>query len=399
MPRHLLARAGVLALAGTTMSCGRAQRAEHPVDTPNPRSASTADSVFAAIVHRAVTGGMPGIQAHVEVRGRTWTAVAGLASVEARRAMTARDRIRLASITKMMTYATVMELVRRGNLRLADRAVDLLAQGELAGVPHAREITVAHLLDHTSGLHNYNGPNGAAFFGQLFSDSLHGARRWSPRDLVAFAKDPRHPPSGRPGQGRSYSSTGYSVLELTLERVTGKPLAMLFDGILFAPLGMTRTGLEGADFGADAIVDSYARPTSSDLISPSPFRGRGPVRPDGLVNLSSGLQHYNAWAGAGGAAASTVSDLARFMAAVRAGTLIVLRDQRRQFAEAKARPAASFSWNGGSWGIQSTIIYEPHGEIVVIVLGNASNVNVSVHAVAKELLAAAQTERAARGSE
>ena len=188
----------------------------------------------------------------------------------------------------------------------------------------------------------------------------------------------------------SYSSTGYIVLEMILENVEGKPFPQLFREHLFDPLGMSSAGVEGADFGASEIADSYARPSGGDLRNASPFAGRKPVRSDGLVNLSAGLDHYNAWARAAGAVAANVEDLAKFMDAVAAGRFMVLRDQAAEFARSKLKPNSYFDWNGGSWGIQATILFEPFRDLTVIVLSNASNTGPSSHDIAKRLLAAAR---------
>ena len=357
-------------------------------------SAATQPAEFREILHRAVRSGVPGIQAYVAVGSRTWSEVAGVADVESGRAMAASDRVRVASLTKMITYAATMELIRQRRLRLTDRVVDLLPRGVIDGVPYSGEITIAHLLDHTSGLHNYNGPDGRDFFVRLFSDTLRATRLWAPEELVAFAAAREHSPTGRPGERRSYSSTGYSLLQMALEHRLQRPFARIVRETVFEPLGMTSSGVEGHDLEASDIIDSYARPGPTDAGDATPFRGRTTVRQDGLMNLSRGLAHYNAWPGAGGAVATNTSDLARFMAAIRSGRMLVLRDQGREFAEARAKPNATFGWNGGSWGIQGSIIYEPSREITVIVLTNASSAGPGSQEIAKELLVAARAPTA-----
>lgn len=348
------------------------------------------DSVYARIIRGAVESGVPGVQAYVRHGLLEWCMASGLASVEQRRPMTLNDRVRVASITKMMTYATVMELVKSGRLNVTDRAVDRMPARSLDGVPHAAEITVAQLLDHTSGLHNFNGRDGADFFAALFNDPNRGSRRWTPRELIAFARDPQHAPTGRPGERRAYSSTGFSVLEVILEHIQREAFGTLFRVHLFGPLGMTRSAVEGWDLHADSIASSYAVPAATDLSAPSPFGARKAVRPDGLVNLSAGLDHYNSWAGAAGAVATNVTDLAKFMSAVSAGDRIVLRDQAEELARVGARTNGYLAWNGGSWGIQASILYEPGRDITVIVLSNASNAGDDTQSIARKLLLAAR---------
>jgi CubicO group peptidase (beta-lactamase class C family) len=348
------------------------------------------DRSYQKIIDDAVSRGVPGLQAYVGKGGSHWTGTSGVASVENKTAMDRSQRIRLASITKMMTYATVMELVKQRRLNLSDRATSLLPPGALDGIPFAAEITVTHLLDHTSGLHNFNGNDGRDFVADLFSDPRRGTRLWTPADLLAYAKKAEHKPTGRPGEKMSYSNTGYILLEAIIENLERKPLPQLFREHLFEPLGMDSAGVEGLDFGAREIVDSYAQPARNLFSQPSPFIGRKAVRDDGLVNLCAGLDHYNAWARAAGAVACNVDDLAKFMDAVKQDRYTVLRDQAAEFAQAKAKPNAHFDWNGGSWGIQATILFEPFRDLTVIVLTNASNSGPGSHDIAKNLLAAAR---------
>jgi D-alanyl-D-alanine carboxypeptidase len=356
---------------------------------PSARLTAPDDSVYAGILRDAVRGGVPGVQAYVRTGDHEWRAAMGFASVEKKRPLQLQDRIRVASITKMLTYATVMELEKEGRLRRDARVVTLLPPGRLAGIPLADEMTVAQLLDHTSGLYNFNGENGADFFRALLDDPARGTRLWTADELLAFARDSAHPPTGRPGQSRSYSSTGYIVLQIAMEYVTGQSFGDLYARYLFAPLGMTRSGVEGAGLVADSIVDSYAI-EASDRGAYSPFKGRAPIRADGLTNVSSGLRYYNAWAGAAGAVATTVDDLASFMKAVISGKRIVLRDQEAEFARVATRPDGFLSWNGGSWGIQASIIYSPARDVTVIVLSNASDAGEDTQALAHKLLLAAR---------
>ncbi|HYJ04704.1 MAG TPA: serine hydrolase domain-containing protein [Chthoniobacterales bacterium] len=342
------------------------------------------------IVIDAVARGVPGVQASVRQGKSRWTGTAGVASVEQSTAMNLKHRFRLASITKLMTYATVMELVKAGRFQLSDRASTVLPPGALDGIPFGNEITVEQLLDHTSGLHNFNGEDGRDFFADLLSDPRRGTRLWTAGELLAYAKKAEHKPTARPGEKRSYSSTGYIVLEMIIENVEGKPFPEVFREHLFGPLGMKSAGVEGADFGAGEIVDSYARPSGNDFANASPFAGRKAVRSDGLVNLSAGLDHYNAWARAAGAVAANIEDLARFMEAVEQGRFTVLRDQAAEFERARARTGKYFDWNGGSWGIQATVLFEPSRDLTVIVLTNASNSGPGSHDIAKSLLASAR---------
>jgi D-alanyl-D-alanine carboxypeptidase len=344
------------------------------------------------LIDKAVASGIPGIQACVLKADSEWFGAAGFSSIEQQKLMTLDQPVRLASITKMLTYATVSELAKQGRLKLSDHAVTLLPPDTLKGIPNADQITVAQLLDHKSGLHNFNGENGEDFFSDLFSDPKRGTHRWTAQELVAYAKKPQNTPTAKPGEATSYSSTGYIVLEMILEQIEKHPLQDIYRSRLFKPFGMTSAGLEGADFTTEQIVNSYARPAHGELTQLSPFRNRKAVREDGLVNVSAGLRFYNAWARGAGAVAMSVKDLAKFMNAVEDGRLIVLNNQASEFSQSKKKPNDYFDWNGGSWGIQATILYEPYRDLTVIVLTNASNVGLGSHDVAKEILTAARAK-------
>ncbi len=153
---------------------------------------------------------------------------------------------------------------------------------------------------------------------------------------------------------------------------------------------MNKAGVEGIDLQRSDIADSYARPERSEWGAPSPFADRKEIRPDGLVNLSAGLDHYNAWARAAGAVAANAEDLGQFMDAVTTGRFSVMTNQQAQFAAATLRRGAMFDWNGGSRGIQTTILYEPHRNLTVVVLTNASNAGPSSHDLARQLLTVAR---------
>lgn len=356
-------------------------------------SASAADgSKYQALLDRAVSAGWPGVQALVREGEARWSGVAGLASVEEGRAMAGTDRLRLASLTKMMTAAVVLRLAQLGRLQLSDKITTVLPAGTLEGIPQAENMTVAQLLEHRSGLHNFNGNDARDFFADLYSDPNRGSRLWTAAELLSYAKKPSHRPTGEPGEEISYSSTGYIVLEMIAEALEQKPLAQLLREHLFDPLEMKSAGMEGVDFGAREIDDSYARQGSGESFGPSPFERRKSVRPDGLVNLSNRLDHYNAWARGAGAVAANAEDLGKFMEAVAAGKVEVMTNQAEQFAKSREKPDAYFDWNGGSSGIQTTILFQPARDLTVIVLTNTSNTGPGSREIALQMREAARNQ-------
>jgi len=115
-----------------------------------PRAPSTTPRVQQLLGNVLKTSGAPGGVAIVTDGSRTWQGARGLASVKTRAPMRVDHRFRVASITKMFVAVVVLQLAAEGRLRLDD-PVERWAPGGIAG---GDQITVRHLLSHTSGLVN-----------------------------------------------------------------------------------------------------------------------------------------------------------------------------------------------------------------------------------------------------
>ena len=122
---------------------------------------------YQGIIDAAVKAGLPGVQAAVGRGESHWTGVSGFARLEDQQPMTRSTRLRLASITKMMTYAVISELAKAGRVRLDDVAARHVEAGTLDRIPYGDAITIAELLEHRSGLHNFNGRGQRLFHGPL----------------------------------------------------------------------------------------------------------------------------------------------------------------------------------------------------------------------------------------
>jgi len=140
---------------------------------------------------------------------------------------------RLASLTKQFTAMAVMLLARDGKLGYDQHVRDILP--ELP--PAARPVTIRNLLNHTSGLWDYE---------DLIPDTQ--TVQVSDHDVLALLAR-RDTGYFAPGMQYRYSNSGYVLLGLVVERVSGVSLPRFLHARLFAPLGMTATvaHVEGAD--------------------------------------------------------------------------------------------------------------------------------------------------------
>jgi CubicO group peptidase (beta-lactamase class C family) len=156
--------------------------------------------------------------------------VYGFASRQLKVPNTLETKFHLASTTKMFIAMAALVLSEQGRLSLHERPVVYVP--ELASLD--RGITIHHLLSHTAGLQEiYNVPN-----------LRFEACRVKHDQGVLFPYLVALPPLFHPGDGWSYSSTGYILMGYILEKVTGESFADVLRHYVLGPLAMTNTGLD-----------------------------------------------------------------------------------------------------------------------------------------------------------
>ncbi len=288
MTRRLIA-----ALTATTVTAlglsGAAARPAYADPLPPPDRGALAASI-AGLPDDAVTG------AQVRVSGPDgrWSGRSGVRDVRSGRPVPADARFRVGSATKMFTASLLLQLAAQGRLELDDPV-----QHWLPGVLPATypAITVAQLLDHTSGL-----PKSS-------EDEGHEDPEWvvrhrfdwhPPRAVVRSAS--RQPMEFAPGTAQHYNGVNYFIAGLVVEAVTGHPYARELRTRLLRPLG---------------LHDTYL-PRRGEL------RLRGP-HSHGYVRVHHRLVDVtaqSAYAWAEGGLVSTTRDLGRFLGALMAGRVV-----------------------------------------------------------------------------
>lgn len=138
---------------------------------------------------------------------------------------------RLGSITKQFTAVLILQLAEQGKLKL-----DVPITTYLPDYPKANgdQITIHHLLTHTSGVPSYTSfPN---FFNEM------SKKYYSPTDFVKLFSD--LPLEFKPGEKWNYSNSGYFLLGYLIEKVTGKTYETCLQENIFIPLQMNDTGFD-----------------------------------------------------------------------------------------------------------------------------------------------------------
>lgn len=195
--------------------------------------------------HRGVTAAV------VLTDGAAWTGAAGLAGPD--EPLRPDHLIGVASITKTMTAAVILQLVDEGVLRLDDsigRWLDPRQHVDPA-------ITLRQLLTHTAGLDNYT--LSAALGAAIDADLDH---RFGVEELLAFVG----PPSFAPGERTEYTNTGFLLLGLVAERATGRSIEELYRQRLWTPLGLHAIFMPGVDEPPGPVAAALGR--SGGVVAP-----------------------------------------------------------------------------------------------------------------------------------
>ncbi|GAA4391379.1 serine hydrolase domain-containing protein [Actinomadura verrucosospora] len=179
--------------------------------------------------------GVSGVQARVVAAdGRQSVAVSGTADLGTGRPVSSEGFFRMASTSKTLVAVVVLQLEAEGRLSLDD-SVERWLPGVVRGNGNdGGRITVRQLLQHTSGIHDdlpgYSTPG--EYYRQRYD--VH-----EPEELVARAV--AHAPDFAPGEGWAYSNTGYVLLDMVVERVTGRRAHEEIGDRVLRPAGLDRT--------------------------------------------------------------------------------------------------------------------------------------------------------------
>src|SRR5689334_2228252 len=151
----------------------------------------------------------------------------GVTDLRTRRAITPRTNFRLASVTKQFTAMAVMLLVHDGKLRYDDQLTSVFPEFPAYG----KTITIRNLLNHTSGLLDYE---------DLMGSEYSETHQIQDDEVLALLERQDHTRFA-PGSRWEYSNSGYVVLGLVVQKVSGQPFGDYLRERIYKPLHMDRT--------------------------------------------------------------------------------------------------------------------------------------------------------------
>jgi CubicO group peptidase (beta-lactamase class C family) len=299
---------------------------------------------------------IPGVALRVIQSGAvTKAAHYGVANVELQVPVRAETVFEIGSLTKQFTAACILILAQDGKL-----SVDDLVSKHLADTPPAwSNITLRHLLTHTSGIKNYTGQSGFELTKRLTQKQF----------IEALSK---LPPDFAPGAQAKYCNSGYNLLGHVIENVSGKSYWNLIAEKIWTPLGMTSC-------------------TNRDPFIVVPHRADGYLRKNGALQNRDGdlTDVFSA-----GAIVSNVDDLVKWNAALDTGRLLNTNSRALMWTAGKLNDGSDcpygFGWrlnpyqghknighSGSTSGFSATLQRYPEDELAVIVLCNSDEANIA----------------------
>ncbi len=335
------------------------------------RRTSDEQARYEHVLASAYAPDAPGAVALVARAGEiVYRGAAGMANLELGVPLEPDMVFEVGSITKQFTAACIMMLADEGKLSVDDPLSKFLPD-----YPNGENITVAHLLTHTSGIVSYTD------IPEIMETQTRNDR--SVEEIIEWFRD--RPPVFQPGERFAYNNSGYVLLGAIIEEVGGAPYAEFVQERIFTPLGM-----ENSYYG------------SQTRVIPRRAAGYG-GEADRYTNaqyLSMTLPY------AAGALMSTVDDLYMWNQALHGGKVVSAESYQRMITPfvlnngeptdyayglviGDVRGHHTIQHGGGIFGYLTSAIYLPGEDAFVAVFSNNAASDVGPGFVASKLAAIA----------
>lgn len=325
--------------------------------------------------------GIPGIAAGIEMPDGYWSGSAGFSSLEEMAPMTVCNLQYLQSISKTFLAVSILQLKDQGKIELDKPVSDYLPSDLASWISKSDVMTVRMLLNHTSGIPEYN------YLPEYITVLLQNPDYpFEPRDYMELIQGKE--PDFEPGTKYSYRNSGYVLLALMMDHLTGNHAAFIRENI-FEKLGMENTFYrESPDYlEKSALVDGYWDRHSNGIIENSSYLQKQNVKKmigdDGII--------------------TTPADGIRFLEGLISGELIskeTLVEMKTWVNDSKGLPQyglgldlttlggkEAIGHSGGGLGAGSQLYYFPEQKTYVFLAINLATVTGSpIHTQAEKIL-------------
>jgi D-alanyl-D-alanine carboxypeptidase len=255
---------------------------------------------------------------------------------------TIETKYRIGSISKMFTATMIFQLIDEGKLSFETPLASYFPQ-----LPNAGKITIAEMLDHRSGLHNFT------------NDSLYTKYKDGPMSeaemIAIFAKQK---PDFEPNVKAEYSNTNFVLLGYIIEKLTGKTYAEELKKRVTSKIGL-----------ADTYYGAKATLAKNEAYSYN-YAGQWTQMPETDMSIPGGA----------GAVVSTPTDLNKFINALFAGKFIspasleLMKTMKDNYGMAMFTvpfdDKKGYGHTGGIDGFSSSLIYFPQEKLAIAYISN-----------------------------
>ncbi|MEO5802750.1 MAG: serine hydrolase domain-containing protein [Verrucomicrobiota bacterium] len=300
---------------------------------------------------------IPGVALAIIRNGQaTKTAAYGFANLELKSPAKPETVFEIGSVTKQFTAACILLLEQDGKLSVDDKISQHFPE-----IPTAwTNITLRHLLNHTSGIKSYTGLDGFELTKHLSQEQFIKALWELPLEFA-------------PGEQWKYCNSGYSLLGYIVENVSGKNYWDFLGKRIFGPLGMAASTNRQPGIIIPNRADGYEKKKNGEIIN----------RDYDLTDVF-----------AAGAIVSTAGDLAKWNAALDSNKLLNAQIKSQMWTSGKLNSGKAhgygFGWrvepyqdhknighSGSTSGFSASLQRFPDDKLCVILLCNSGEENVA----------------------
>jgi CubicO group peptidase (beta-lactamase class C family) len=200
----------------------------------------------------------------------------GKASIEHDVKNTPQSKYRIGSITKSFTAVAILQLKEKGLLRLHDPLNTFFE-----GFPSGDQITIHHLLNHTSGLYNFTDANDYYIREMRLSKTIE--------EMLDLFK--RFPLDFEPGTQFRYCNSSYIVLTAIIEKLSGMTYKEYLDTFILKPLNMVNSGCDDGKTVLANLSSGYS--VWEDFITPEYIDMSFPLGAFGMYSTVEDLFLYD----------------------------------------------------------------------------------------------------------
>lgn len=276
----LIKTTAIALLAGLIVGCSSSNSTS--VEPPHPTLAEQLQTVL----DQAASDGLPGVA--LAIRGDTveFSGVAGVEDLATAVQLTTNHRFYLASVGKTYTATAVVRMAADGVLNLDDPISNWLPTSITDRIPSSGLITIRSLLNHTSGIFDYQDDSSEWLFDAFIPDP---DRHWTDADILPYFLD--RPLHFEPLTNVKYTDSNYVLIGLIAESASGLPIHDVIRNYALAPLGLQDTAHGFEAIGLPNFVHGYVE-LDGELLDVYPWYSHYGVSDGGMQASAADVAEF-----------------------------------------------------------------------------------------------------------